>query len=94
MPMIGVPEYLGCLGLSLNVIVVQGKTMNLGTFLIWSTTNFAYDCKQLTIFLDRYDIHKESRKALFSKDYWKKYEAKLLLTISKETKRIPKGFQR
>ena len=57
MPMIGVPEYLGCLGLSLNVIVVQGKTMNSGMFSIWSTTNFAYDCKKFTIILDLQDFH-------------------------------------
>ena len=69
MPMIGVParvsKYLGCLGLSLNVIVVQGKTINSGTYSIWSTTII-------------------SPTIVKSKDYWKKYEAKLFLTISKQ----------
>ena len=49
--------------------------MNSGTFSIWST-DFAYDCKKLTIILDRQDFGKESRKTLFSKDYWKKYDLK------------------
>ena len=91
MPMIGVPEYLSRLlgSISLNVIVVQGKTMNSGTYSIWSTTNFAYDCQKLQSFsIDKIFIKNLERSSSL-KITEKNTRQNCFLTISKGSKRIP-----